>query len=701
MTHRSTPPHIIPWPQPPTPLPDPEVRQPAPSAPPTDPWASANPDAPLITRRHRQRSGEGASRSRRPRGRTITTEDDLLAPSSVDRRSLTVVRSGQSYSRTFAVLTLPRSLRPAALAGIMRLPGVQTVVVNNPLPRPAAKERLMQLARQMGVSLAQTTTEEEAADELLALKDVRRVLAAVTEEASTLHMIGIYLTVAGANLPELNERCRHVQEACADAQIQIVACDGQHWEGLLTTAPLGHDHVRYLFETDTPTLARLIPSGTRTMQPSGGAPIFYGVRADGSGVGQVAGVPVILDRFALPSPHQAVIAATGGGKTYQQSFALMQRFAYGNCDICVLDPKDQEYRRLIEEVLGGTYLVLSPSAEVHLNPLAVPWGDAAVVERLRTINMDMRARRASFVKQLVAAEAIARGMPLSGAAEAALEEAIFACYQQRGMTEDPATYHADAPTLRTVAAYLADHASDPALQAALHIFTHGTIGRLLHGDHALPFTIPTSRLRDDVGVLGVDLSAFVQGQDQTLQRVLPALIADYFMTVALRGTGRKMELVIDEAWSVLNTAAGAQTIEMLARIGRSLGVAVTIITQQLREFVTRRVGDHTVPNPSGITFLDNCETILLLRQLRPARTGAQDDDNPIMQAAKRFALTPGEVQWLSQCRRDADGVTGLLIAGREPIPLRIPRAPAPIHALLTKGELFGTSHAADPHTEGR
>lgn len=68
----------------------------------------------------------------------------------------------------------------------------------------------------------------------------------------------------------------------------------------------------------------------------------------------------------------------------------------------------------------------------------------------------------------------------------------------------------------------------------------------------------------------------MQGQDQTLQRVIPTLIADYDMTVAMRGTGRKMELIIDEDWAVLNTAAGTQTIEMLARIGRSLGVAVTV-----------------------------------------------------------------------------------------------------------------------------
>lgn len=644
------------------------------------PAQMADPDAPVITRRQRRRGDPFIALVGGPRERSVTTDDDLIAPSSVDRGPVEYVRSGQSYLRSFAALQLPRQLRPGVLAALMHMPGVQVTLVNNPLPRAVAKERLAQKAHQMGVSLVQGG--DDSADEAQAMKDIRRVLGAVTDETSAMHLAGLYLTVAGADLRELNERTRQLRAACTDIQLQIVACDAQHWEGLLTTAPLGYDLLRYLFETDTPTLARLLPSSSAALQGGQGAPILYGVRAEGNGAGQAVGAPILLDRFALPSPHQATIAATGGGKTYQQSFALLQRFAHGDCDICVLDPKDQEYRALIADVLGGTYLSLSGQADVQLNPLALPWGDAGVVERLRRIQVDLRARRASLVKQLVASEALARGMPLSGSAEAQLEEAVLTCYARRGITGDPATFHADAPDLRTVAAHLAEQDGDPALRAALDLFTHGLLGRLLHGPRPLPLAIPPSRLRGDAGVLGVDLSAFVQGQDQTLQRVIPALIADYFMTVAMRGTGRRMELIIDEAWAVLNTAAGAQTIEMLARLGRSLGVAVTVITQQIREFLYRRVGDQLVPNAAGTTFLDNCETILLLRQLRPARAGAQDEEHPVLQAARKLGLTPGEINWLSRCRRDADGVTGLLLVGREPIPLRIPRAPGPIHALI-------------------
>jgi hypothetical protein len=547
-----------------------------------------DPDAPIVTRRRRTRGDPFLALVGGVRERSVTSDADLIAPSSVDRGPVEYVRSGQSLVRSFAVLQLPRQLRPGALVGLMHMPGVQVTLVNNPFSRAATKERLAQKARQMGVSLSQAG--DEGADEAQAMQDIRRVLGAITDETSTLHLVGLYLTVAGADLHELNERTRRLRAACTDAQIQIVACDAQHWEGLLTTAPLGHDLLRYLFETDTPTLARLLPSSSATLQSGQGVPILYGVRAEGSGAGQVSGAPVLLDRFALPSPHQATIAATGGGKTYQQSFALLQRFAHGNCDICVLDPKDQEYRRLARRVLGGTYLVLSDQAEVQLNPLTLPWGDPTSVERLNVPSRSICAPGAPRwssnwwrVRRWPAGcRSAARRGPVGGSHPGVLRPARH--YRRPGDVSSgrPGSPHGCGLSGRP-------RPRSGAVRGA-GVVHAGLLGRLLHGPRPLPLAIPPSSLRPDVGVLGVDLSTFVQGQDQTLQRVIPALIADYFMTVAMRGTERKMELIIDEAWAVLNTAAGAQTIEMLARLGRSLGVAVTVITQQIREFLFRRVG---------------------------------------------------------------------------------------------------------------
>lgn len=607
-----------------------------------------------------------------------SADEALIAPWSVDRHAHDYVRVGQSWSASFAVTALPRRLAPEMFHRLATVPGVQMTIVNHPVPRALAKARLSERARQLGVSVL--TNADDHPDEEVALRDLRRHLQALAEERTGHHLVGWYLRVSGATLDELRQRVQALRHAAADLNLGLTRCDYLHWEGVLASVPLARDDLRLLRATDTPTLARLLPSGHAPFLGGDGAPILYGRQAGRDGR---HGMPVVLDRFQLASPHQAIIAATGGGKTYLQFFLLLQRYAHGRCSIAVLDPKGQEYRRLIEHTLGGTYVVLSDQAQVGLNPLATPYGPHSA-ERLRRMELDIRVQRASLVKQVISTEMQQRRRPLSGSDEAMLENAILACYEAHGMTSDPGTLHAEAPTIHEVAAYVRDRSDSPLLHEALDLFTHGVLGRMLHGRTALSPTIPPSRYRADVGVVGLDLSGFVQSDDETLKRVVPPLAANYLITAALHHpSDRVMDLVIDEAWSVLATEAGGRALETIARIGRSLRVAATVITQQVREFQVRRVGDHLAPNVSGQTYLDNCETVVLLRQVRPLR-GDSDGEHPIQQAGRQFGLSPGEMEWLSRCRREPHGVSGLLIAGRTPIPLWIPRAPEPLHSMILR-----------------
>jgi hypothetical protein len=638
-----------------------------------------DPDAPLITWRWPTR----ALRHLRAE-RSITLDVDRWAPPSLDCRPHDHVRMGQSYLRSFAVLETPRHLHAGALARLYRMPGVQTMLVNHPVPRALAKTRLTELARRMGVAIHQTA--EADAHESLAYRDLKRHLQALVEERTAHHLFGLYLTVAAADRAELEQRTRALLETCADAQLVITRCDLQHLAGVLTTAPLGHDGLRYLLENDTPTLARLLPSSPATTHESGGVPILYGVRVEEASGGGM-GAPIVVDRFALTVPHEVVIAASGSGKTYQMAWRLLQRFAYGHCAICVIDPKNQEYRALIERTLGGQYLVLTEHATARLNPLMLPYGDEAVVAQIRALNLDVRAQRAALLKRLVVGEALARGMPLTGRAETQLEEAVLACYERHDITHDPATFHAAVPILGEVVAELSARDADATLLAHMDLFTQGRLGRLINAPATLGLHIPASSLRPDVGVLGIDLSAFLGGGDATLQRVLPVLIADYCLSIAMHNAGRvPMELVIDEAWTLLATEAGSSILEVVGRVGRSLKVAATVITQQIREFLYRPAGDTLVPNLAGRTFLDNCALVLLLGQQHKLRAGEATEEHPVRMAARHFGLAPGEMEWLGQCRLDAEhGTTGLLLRGREPIRLRIPPVPQPLHNVILGG----------------
>lgn len=686
------------------PTPGPDVVRPPWVAPPPPTTRTTDPAAPLVHWRW-DRVRRAAPHTRQA---TITTDADLVAPSSVDRQPHAYVRSGQSYLRAYAVLALPRQVPPGLLGRLARVPGVQTTLVNHPVNRSVAKERMHQQLQAFGGTAQQErkrqtqpsvgTQVSDDADAKVSVDDTRQHQQALAQQTTGHHLFGLYLTVAAADLASLDAASRAVQDACDDVQVQVVRCDGAHWDGVLTTAPLGRDELAYLRETDTQTLTRLIPDSPPSTPMTTGTPLRFGTRAVPGQADPAGGAEVWIDVFGLISPLKVIIAGIGGGKTYLQSWLLAQRYAFGDCAICVIDPKDQEYRMLIDDLLGGTYVVLSEHSAVRFNPFMLPVGTPTELAALRATGQDLRADRASFLKQVIATEARLRGLPLSGRAEALLEEAILACYDQRGITHDPTTFHTDVPIFSDVVAWLTHQQADPALLDHLALFTSGILGRLFNTPSAVPLAIPPSRHRADVGVLGIDLSPIVRRNDETLSRIVPVLLSNLCISVGmLNATRRPTELVIDEGWTWLDSPTGSAMLEILGRLGRSLKLGCTVITQQVREFLIYRDG---TPNMAGRTFLKNTETVVLLRQLRPSREDADATDDPIAMARQQFGLRPGEVQWLNQCQRDpaGNGATGLLLKGREAIPLHIPRASEPLHTWITQGSR-GALAGRTLHTE--
>lgn len=647
-----------------------------------------DPDAPLWTWRQRERGPTGSAVPR-----SVTTTSDLVLPTSLDTTPVDHARVGASYGRAFATIGLPRKLTPLAWGRLARLAGVHLTVINHPVPTQSALGRLQDAARRMRIA-ADDAGPEQAQQESLAASDLRRHLDGLVAEQTAHHLIGLYLLVTAPDRATLQERSTALTDTARTIGLSIVASDLHHWETWLTTTPLGYEPRPMYLETDTPTLARLLPTSPPRVDQVHGIPLVYGVRDDGAS----SGAPIIVDPRALLSPHRVKLAATRSGKSYQAFLEILQLFAHGHVNLLMIDPKDQEYRALVER-LGGTYVVLSPQSTVRINPLMLPHGDAAVIQHLRRLQQDLRTSRAALLTQLITDESRLRGRSLTPQAEAVLDEAILACYQDRGMTADPATWHADAPTLGDVAAHPLVVQADPTLAEALTLFTTGTLGRLLNTPGNLPVTVPRSSLREDVGVLAFDLSALISGTSATFQRVMPVLISNYCLTTALATAGRcPTELFIDEAWTLLQTAAGSSLLESAARVGGELKLALTVMTQQVREFLYRPSGDGEVANASGQAFLANCETVLLLRQLNPDRSGESGSGatNPVRDAAQTFGLRPREIDYLNRCGRTERGSTGLLKRGQELIPLRIPPAPAPLHTWLTeryRATEGGTDHA--------
>jgi hypothetical protein len=83
-------------------------------------------------------------------------------------------------------------------------------------------------------------------------------------------------------------------------------------------------------------------------------------------------------------------------------------------------------------------------------------------------------------------------------------------------------------------------------------------------------------------LLALDLSTLLRSNDQVLERLIPVIVMDFFLSVAInRPTGQRSHLLLDEAHALLHSEAGARTMQTIFRIGRSLQFKATLITQSL------------------------------------------------------------------------------------------------------------------------
>jgi hypothetical protein len=130
-------------------------------------------------------------------------------------------------------------------------------------------------------------------------------------------------------------------------------------------------------------------------------------------------------------------------------------------------------------------------------------------------------------------------------------------------------------------------------------------------------------------------------------------------------TGRRAQLVLDEAHALLHSEAGARALQTIFRIGRSLQFKATVITQSLDELDE---SEHTR------VLLENARSKLLL--------GLNGDSGAV--AAEIVNLGEQEAAYLASCRKvDGVGATALLLADGERTPLLIPMWPETIHRLIT------------------
>ncbi len=410
---------------------------------------------------------------------------------------------------------------------------------------------------------AGTNLDMDAQRGMEAAAALRRDLAA---GADRMFQYAITITIAAPTPEELAARVDAVRLAASQQGIQLAVARFQQWEGWIGSLPLGREEPGLLHDTSGHAAAMGLPTAAPGLRKrAGGLPIVWGEYPR-------TGTPILWDRWTATNPHGLVIVESGNGKTYAVSGLLAQELALGEDAILILDPKFQEYRQMVT-ALDGVYISLSSKAGYHINPLELPILSPERAQAVAELEEDLLGQRIGVVKALITRELKAMGTHIDAVGMAQIEEAITAAYAAYGITSDPRTFNREMPTFSDMQEQL--EAVDEELARAMTLFTRGTIGDLFNHQSNIPTDNP---------LLALDLSALLRANDEVLERLIPVIVMDFFVTVAInRPTGRRSHLVLHEAHALLHSEAGARTMQTIFRIGRSLQFKATVITQSLQD----------------------------------------------------------------------------------------------------------------------
>lgn len=265
----------------------------------------------------------------------------------------------------------------------------------------------------------------------------------------------------------------------------------------------------------------------------------------------------------ITSPNMLVLGQIGTGKSALIKTYLARQLAIGR-RVAVLDPKG-EYEPLAHE-FGLEHIRLAPGGTDRLNPLEAHPG----------ATRDELTRHRSTLLAALASTGLGRDLTS----------------EERAALGAVATTLGSDALLRDVVAELLTPSKELAtdLATSTEALAHQTravaleLRRMLDGDLA-GMLDSTSTVRLDAAAPGVivDVSA-VFGSD-AIGPVMTCVGA-WLARVNSEGSGRRI-LVLDEAWALLGRVATTRWLQSTAKLARSLGVQLVLVTHRLSDLTSQ------------------------------------------------------------------------------------------------------------------
>lgn len=493
----------------------------------------------------------------------LTTTRDIIAPADF-LVTTNYIQLGTYYVRTIFVYTYPRFLNTGWLSPIITSDltmdmSMFIVPEDGRQVMESLKRKMTQLESTRMVEQEKGLVRDPELD--TALHDIDELRESLAQGTDRLFQFGLYFTIYTKSLDELTTQTKQLESVLGGSLVYTKEALVQMEQGFNSTLPIMTDQLSILRNLDTASLSTTFPFSSAELTSDEG--ILYGINRHNNSL-------ILFDRFNLENANSVIFATSGAGKSYFVKLEILRYLMLGT-DVIIIDPEN-EYQKLAEAV-GGNYLEISLNSDHRINPFDLPSSsqpDDAQEDLLRSNITTLHG----LIRLMVGG--------LSPEEDAVLDKALYETYALKDITEDPTTQKNPPPIMSDLVAVLSNMRGAENLILRLGKYSEGTFANL--------FNQPTNFVLDS------GLVVFsVRDLEEALRPIAIFMILNYIWN-NVRGELKRRLMVIDEAWWMMQYEDSARFLYGLAKRARKYFLGLTIISQDVEDFLANKYGKAVVSN---------------------------------------------------------------------------------------------------------
>jgi len=504
----------------------------------------------------------------------IATLRDLIAPPAI-KLGINSMQIGSVLSRTYFVVAYPRYLSTNWFSPIINIDfSMDTALFIHPIDTAEIMKNLRKSSTQVQSQIHIEAEDGKIRDPMLetALEDIEGLRNRLMQGTEKFFRFGLYMTVYGKDESDLADKCNAISSILEAQLVYTKSATLRMDQGFAATRPLANDVLDVANNLNTEPLSTTFPFVSSDLSSNEG--VLFGINRHNNGL-------ILFDRFKMENANMVVFAKSGAGKSYTVKLEVLRSMMFG-ASVIIIDPEN-EYKHLCEAV-GGSFLNISLSSDVHLNPFDLP---------KQIDDEDTEGIFRNSISNIVGLLHLMLGS-VTPEEDSILDRAIRETYAIRDITptSDYSQFDASSfPTMSDLFSVLQNMDGAESLSTRLERFTEGIFSGFLDKQTNIE--------------MNNQLVAFnIRDLEDELRPIAMYIILQFIWN-EIRTKMKKRVIVVDEAWVMMQHEDAAAFLFGIAKRCRKYYAGLTTITQDISDFMSSRYGK---------TIITNSSLQLLLRQ---------------------------------------------------------------------------------------